>query len=84
MVRTSRHNPPLCLSTRFTSFASTLSNASRRLVTEVRPHDESLFSCIACTQDARGEPLLFAGTNLGSVLELAVDADEREHGGLAA
>eukprot|EP00903_Cladosiphon_okamuranus_P006728 g6565.t1 len=62
-----------------------------RLVTEVRPHDESLFSCIACTQDARGGALLFAGTDQGNVLELDVDdidyighigAGDREQGGL--
>lgn len=53
-----------------------------RLVAEVRPHDESLFSCIACTQDARGKPLLFAGTSEGGILQLDLDTidqpDERE------
>eukprot|EP00752_Nemacystus_decipiens_P009558 g8538.t1 len=56
-----------------------------RLVAEVRPYDESLFSCIACTQDPSGKPLLFAGTSQGSVLQLDVDginmdADERKRG----
>lgn len=47
-----------------------------RLVAEVRSHDEALFTCVACTQDPSGEPLLFAGTNKGSILQLAFDSIE--------
>ncbi|CAN0464501.1 unnamed protein product [Ectocarpus sp. 12 AP-2014] len=42
-----------------------------RLITEFRSQDESLFNCVACTQDILGKPLLFAGTNEGSILQLA-------------
>lgn len=77
--------PCFASSPRSAFFALALSNACCRLITEVRSHDESLFSCIACTQDEKGEPLLFAGTNQGSILQLALDdigAEESEQGGL--
>ncbi|CAM9561047.1 unnamed protein product, partial [Hapterophycus canaliculatus] len=51
-----------------------------RLITEVPSQDEALFSCVASTQDAAGKPLLIAGTNKGSIVQLAfenVGADER-------
>ncbi|CAM9120840.1 unnamed protein product, partial [Scytosiphon promiscuus] len=42
-----------------------------RLINEVGSHDEALFSCVACTQDAAGKPFLIAGTNKGCIVQLA-------------
>lgn len=42
-----------------------------RLIKEIPSHHGSLFSCVACSQAANGEPLLFAGTADGFILQLA-------------
>lgn len=50
-----------------------------RLITELHPHEDSFFNCVACTHDTSGTPLLFAGTNDGGIRQLALDdinADE--------
>jgi len=79
---------PLCF--RFVCL-QTLSCLLHRLVTEVHPHEDSFFNCVACTQDTSGTPLLFAGTNDGIIRQLAledINADERdeplEEGGVVA
>lgn len=55
--------------------------AFSRLIAEIRSHDESLFNCVACTQDATGEPLIFAGTTEGGILQLAADIGGGESSG---
>lgn len=38
---------------------------------EIPSHKGLLFSCVACSQAANGEPLLFAGTADGCIVQLA-------------